>query len=85
MGHVTERGRKDWERLTPEQRAAVERVREANKTPEATTARIRAADLDDEDDMKATPNATCSRSCPRYGPNGIGRGSAWRTCRHALA
>ena len=57
MRHVTERGRKDWERLTPEQRAAVERVREANQTPEATAARIRAADLDDEDDVKARPNA----------------------------
>ena len=57
MGHVTERGRNDWERLTPEQRAAVERVRATNQMPEATAARVRAADLDDEDNPKAAPKA----------------------------
>jgi DNA-binding Xre family transcriptional regulator len=34
MNHGTERNRKRWEAMTPEQRAAVERVREAHRAPE---------------------------------------------------
>jgi DNA-binding Xre family transcriptional regulator len=34
MNHGTERNRKRWEALTPEQRAAVERRRALNATPE---------------------------------------------------
>jgi ribosome-binding protein aMBF1 (putative translation factor) len=55
MGHLTERGRKDWEKLTPEQRAAVEHIRAANRTPEGIAARVRAADLEDKDNPKAAP------------------------------
>ena len=57
MSHVTDRGRRDWERMTAEQRAAVGRVRAESRKPEARAARARAADLDDEDDPKAKPKA----------------------------
>jgi ribosome-binding protein aMBF1 (putative translation factor) len=33
MNHGTERNRKRWEAMTPEQRAAVERIREAHRSP----------------------------------------------------
>jgi hypothetical protein len=32
---MTERGKADWEKLTPEQQAAVEEIRARNRTPEA--------------------------------------------------
>lgn len=35
MNHGTERNRKRWESMTPEQRAAVERIRAGHQTPES--------------------------------------------------
>ncbi len=35
MNHGTERNRKRWESTTPEQRAAVERIRAGHQTPES--------------------------------------------------
>jgi len=45
MNHGTESNRKRWEQLTPEQKAAVERIRTRHRTPEYRAEEERIRDL----------------------------------------
>src|SRR4051794_30954619 len=51
---MSERGRRKWERMTSEQRAAVEQILAEHRTPEYRQYAKNAALLEDEDDPKAT-------------------------------
>ena len=55
MNHGTERNRRRWEAMTPEQRAAVERVRASHLTPEYRENEARTRQAIQSEFLPATP------------------------------